>query len=91
MVAAVALVLAVAMAAALDRVGSVAVDRTRARTAADAAALAGVRGGRAAAERLAGAHGGELVVWTVDDASSQVSVVVRVGSASAPAVASDRP
>ena len=40
------------------------VDAGRARTAADAAALAGVSGGRAAAVALAAANGAMLVAWS---------------------------
>ncbi|NLV55644.1 MAG: hypothetical protein GXY13_08545 [Acidimicrobiales bacterium] len=61
----------------------VAVDAARARTAADAAALAGAAEGRPAAEDHAGANGGVVVSYrTVDD---DVVVTVRVGEAKATA------
>jgi hypothetical protein len=59
------------------------VDAGRARSAADAAALAGVRGGRSAAARLAVANGGRLVSWEQD--GDTVLVTVRVGDAVADA------
>lgn len=52
------------------------VDAGRARTAADAAALAGAAGGRAAAARLAAANGGTLVAWSVHGDDAIVTVVV---------------
>jgi hypothetical protein len=61
--------------------GRVVVDRSRARTAADAAALAAVSGGRPAAEALAGANGGVVETYAVDGAT--VEVGVRVGTARA--------
>jgi hypothetical protein len=74
---------------ALERVAGDLVDAQRARTAADAAALAGVHGGRPTATRIAAANGGELVGWVdVDDA---VTVEVRVGDAVATARATDAP
>ncbi|GEM_PF-111261 len=78
-------VLAVAVTAMLmvAQLGGVVVDRERARTAADAAALAGVEGGRAAAEIEARANGGTLEAWVVSDGFSQVTV--RVGRARATA------
>ncbi len=58
-------------------------DAARARTAADAAALAGVVDGRRAAERLAALNGGELTSFR--QIGSDVVVTVRVGRASATA------
>ena len=58
-------------------------DAGRARSAADAAALAGVEGGRRAAAALAVANGGMLVAWQGDGGA--VEVTVRVGRASATA------
>lgn len=63
------------------------VDVARARTAADAAALAGVGGGRAAADRLAAVNDAVVVSW--DDAGHHVTVTVRVGGATARARASN--
>ena len=67
--------------AVLGRLGSVADETARARTAADAAALAGVAEGRPAARRLAEANGGVLVEYRNEGAT--VEVVVRVGDAAA--------
>ena len=66
---------------ALANVGRAVVDRTGARTAADAAALAGVAGGRGAAEELAAANGG--VLEELRTIGSAVEVRVRVGTAQA--------
>jgi hypothetical protein len=65
------------------------VDAGRARTAADAAALAGVEGGRAASTRLAAAHDGTLTAWR--RAGRVVTVTVRVGAATASASATGGP
>jgi hypothetical protein len=65
----------------LGRVGGAAVDRASARTAADAAALAGAAEGRAAAERLATADGGRIVSYRQQGMETEVRV--RVGQASA--------
>jgi hypothetical protein len=62
------------------------VDASRARTAADAVALAGASGGHAAARRLAAANDAEIVAWSED--ADTVTVTVRVGSAVAEARAS---
>lgn len=70
-------------------VGSAMVARQRAHTAADAAALAGLAGGRAAAQELALRNGATLVQF--DQSASEVTVVVRVGSARATARAGDGP
>jgi hypothetical protein len=64
-------------------------DRARARTAADAAALAGAAEGEAAARRLAAANGGRLVEYRSDGAS--VAVRVQVGVAAARARAGRAP
>jgi hypothetical protein len=65
------------------------VDAGRARTAADAAALAGVEGGRAASARLAAAHDGTLTAWR--RRGRVVTVTVRVGAATASASATGGP
>ena len=57
-------------------IGSAAAGRARAQTAADAAALAGVVGGRDDAETLANENGGVLTSWTDDGDEVQVSVRV---------------
>lgn len=64
--------------------GAAAVQAARARSAADAAALAGVTDGRDGAARLAGANGGTLVAFT-RTGEGDVVVVVRVGRARATA------
>ena len=56
--------------------GSAAAGRARAQTAADAAALAGVVGGRDDAETLANENGGVLISWSDDGDEVQVSVGV---------------
>lgn len=65
------------------------IDRQRARAAADAAALAGVVDGEAAAADLAAANGGVLVGWA--EAGDEVTVVVDVGGQRARARATDAP
>ena len=64
-------------------------DRQQARSAADAAALAGVSGGHAAAARFAAANHAELVGWR--RIGDDVVVEVRVGSQTASARATDAP
>lgn len=59
------------------------IDHERARSAADAAALAGVHGGRDAAAEMAAANGGVLVAWSRDATSVTVTVRVDEGEASA--------
>lgn len=78
-----------ALVGALADVGAVAHDRTRAQTAADAAALASLDGGRAAAARFADLHGATLVSWTRH--GHGVIVVVRRGDATATARATNEP
>ena len=63
------------------RTGRAADDAARARTAADAAALAGAAEGRSAAQRVALANGGVVVSYTAF--GEEVEVVVRVGVATA--------
>jgi len=81
----VALVLAAAVAAALvvSRLGTTITDRAEARTAADAAALAGVTGGRPAADAVAAADHGVIQRYVVADGATEVTV--RVGRAEATA------
>ncbi len=78
--------LAVVVTLALGELAADVVHAGRARTAADAAALGGVEGGRAAATRLATANGGSLVSWSRE--GDTVTVTVRVGDAVATARAS---
>ena len=86
-----AAVLVVAAAAALvvADLGVAAVERAKARTAADAAALAGAAEGEAAARQVAAANGRELVSFTRDGVV--VEVVVRAGRAAARATAEGLP
>jgi hypothetical protein len=65
------------------RVGGAIADRTRARTAADAAALAGAHDGESAARELAERNGAELTAFTRVDDDVEVSVVVEGRHASA--------
>ncbi|MEP7046113.1 MAG: helicase/secretion neighborhood TadE-like protein [Ilumatobacteraceae bacterium] len=91
---AVMLLLAVVVMAALSivAVGLFAerlVDRGRAQTAADAAALAATSGGRDAASRLAGDNGAALISYLEE--GDAVTVVVEVGGERATARATDGP
>jgi hypothetical protein len=65
----------------LGRVGGAAVDRAGARTAADAAALAGAAEGRSAAGSVAAADGGTVVSYR--ELGMETEVRVRVGQATA--------
>ncbi len=64
-------------------------DRSRAQSAADAAALGGVTGGAEAAARLAERHGATLVSFVAT--GEAVTVVVRVDDSTATASATDAP
>ncbi len=77
--------LAIVAILAVARVGSALDDSARARTAADAAALAGVVDGREAARDMAAANGGELLEFRSDGRTAWVEV--RVGGATARASA----
>jgi hypothetical protein len=74
-------VFAAIVAFALVHAGRVAVDSARARTAADAAALAGAADGRGAARRLAAENGGHLVAYRA--LGDDVVVEVHVGGVGA--------
>lgn len=65
------------------------VDRQQARSAADAAALAGVNGGASSASALAEVNGGVLIGWS--RSGRQVTVRVSVGDQVATARATDEP
>ncbi|MEJ7585070.1 MAG: pilus assembly protein TadG-related protein [Acidimicrobiales bacterium] len=69
------------VALALARMGGDAVDRARAESAADAAALAGAAEGRVSASELADRNGAHLLSFT--ELGADVVVVVRVGDARA--------
>ena len=75
----VVLLLAALVVMAIARLGMAADDAARARTAADAAALAGAAEGLAVATELAEANGGNLLDYTAF--GNQVEVRVQVGSA----------
>ena len=81
--------LAAVVAVGAGELGVRLVHRQRAQTAADAAALAGVTGGPAAAARLAGVNGARLVSFTAD--GDDVLVVVEVDGERAAARATDGP
>jgi len=91
----IAAALFVALIVAIGQFGGHALDRTRAQTAADAAALGSLDGGRSAARQLAAAHGADLVSWERGPGSSEVmvvvTVVVRIGDSSATARATNGP
>jgi hypothetical protein len=78
-----------AVSAAVVDTGHRMIERSRAQTAADAAALGSVVGGRRIAEELAARHGATLVSF--EQLADRVIVVVRVGAATADAAASDVP
>ena len=85
-----ACVVVIALAAvAVGALGARLVSRQRARTAADAAALAGTLGGAAAARRLAAANGATLVSFA--ERGDEVTVMVEVRGERAVARASDGP
>jgi hypothetical protein len=91
---AVVLLLAVVVLAALAVIavglfGRRIVDHARAQTAADAAALAAVVGGRPAAERFAAGNGGRLIGFA--QSGDEVTVTVEVGGERAAARATDGP
>lgn len=91
MVLVLATVLFASMSVALVDLGGRLIDRTRAQTAADAAALAAIVGGHEAAEKLAQRHGATLVSFERGPGPGRVTVVVRLGVATADAAASDAP
>ena len=75
----VAIVVITGLAMVATEIGAVLGEAARARTAADAAALAGAARGRAAATEMAAANGAELVDFS--RTGNQVAVTVRVGRA----------
>ena len=86
------LVLAAGAAVLTATLGGAVAERTRARTAADAAALAGVTGGRGSAEVVAVANGGHLESYGGDGSVVEVAVVVgatRATARAAPAFRTD--
>ena len=89
MLLAVVAVLVVTMSVAVAAMGRTTIDRTRAQTAADAAALAGLSGGPSAAADLAARHGAVVVELSV--AGDVVTVTVMLGDVTATARATDAP
>ena len=85
------LVCGAVMVSAFGALGARVADAARARTAADAAALAGVVGGPDAARRLAAANGGVIESYQVADTDVVVRVRVRSAHASARATLSPDP
>ena len=83
--------LATATMSGIGRLGANVRDRVHAQSIADAAALASLGGGRGQALALSAAHGATLVSWSDGPGAGEVTVVVRVGSVSATARASDAP
>lgn len=83
---------AILVTVAVAELGGNLVDAGKARTAADAAALAGVEGGRDASARVAAGNGGVIVSWSrrADGDGLLVTVTVRVGRAKVTAAASSR-
>lgn len=79
---------AAVLAAMIPWVGALG-EQQRARTAADAAALAGVTGGRPGSARLAAANGATLVTWRL--VGDDVIVTVELGDHRATARATDGP
>jgi hypothetical protein len=79
----------VAIVTALVLFGGRLVDRTRAQTAADAAALASLEGGRAAAEAIAARHGAVIVSFRAT--ADTVTVMLAVDGEQATARATDAP
>jgi hypothetical protein len=88
----IAVAVAILATVALAELGGNIVDAGRARTAADAAALAGVEGGRQASTRVAAENGATLVAWSSrpDGDGVTVTVEVRIRRAAATASASNR-
>ncbi len=91
LVVVVATVLFAAVLSGLAVVGRTAADRARAQTAADAAALASLDGGRAAAVDLAARNGAVVVSWRRGPGEHEVTVTVSIDGVTASARASDAP
>jgi hypothetical protein len=87
----VAAALFVSLSVATVEFGGRVIDRTRAQTAADAAALGALPAGRGAATNLAQRHGATLVSYSHDPVARRVTVTVRLGRATATAAATDAP
>jgi len=87
----VASVIFVASTTAMSVLGGRVVERTRAQTAADAAALASLDSGRPGAEASAARHGAHVVTWARGPGDGEVTVEVRLGDARATARATNLP
>jgi Flp pilus assembly protein TadG len=85
------LALGAALLAALVDFGGITQNRARAQTAADAAALASLEGGAAAADDYATRHGATVISWSRGPGEYEVTVRVRVGDSTATARASNAP
>jgi len=81
----------IALTSALVEFGAIAQRRARAQTAADAAALASLDGGAAAASTYAERHGAIVVSWLQGPEPHQVTVVVRLCDTTASARATNAP
>lgn len=93
LVLAVVVVMVGAMVFGVARLGTAILHRQSAQTAADAAALAGVDGGRVRARALASANGADLVSFERSGGSDgwTVTVEVAIGEVTAQARASSQP
>lgn len=78
-----------AVTLALVPVSRALIDEQRAQAAADAAALAGVTGGRTASQAMAARNGATLVTWA--QSGDRVTATVQVGNQQATAKATDEP
>jgi hypothetical protein len=87
----VAVVLFVATMTGLTALGARVTDQARVQSVADAAALASVEVGRAAAEGLVVGAGAEIVSWSRGPGAGEVTVVVRLRDVTATARASNDP
>ncbi len=80
---------AVVLVLAMGELAADVVDAGQARSAADAAALAGVEGGRQASSTIAASNGAALVMWRRDGADVVVTVRVRDATATSRATGGD--
>ncbi|MFT4865806.1 MAG: Flp pilus assembly protein TadG [Ilumatobacter sp.] len=87
----VVVVMGIALVSALVEFGAVTQQRARAQTAADAAALASLDGGAAAASTYARRHGATVVSWSRGPGQYEVTVIVRLGDTTASARATNAP
>ena len=81
--------IAIVLIMAVARLGTEVLDRSAAQTAADAAALASLTGGRDAALMVARANGAVMIAWS--SGADEVAVTVRIGDEVATARATDSP